>query len=187
MTFEVEANGRTMAVSIERTDHPGQFRIALDGVAHVVDVARTAESGLSLRSHGAGMPVPSADPSRPGKRTAVDSTDLQIWPGAAPGEVVVALRGRTIGVTVNGRRASRGADATSHGHGELAIVAPMPGRIVRVLAAAGDEVSARQGIIVVEAMKMENELRTPRAGRVREVTVTPGTSVEAGRVLAVIE
>jgi len=63
----------------------------------------------------------------------------------------------------------------------------MPGRVVRVLVNAGDEVAARQGVVVVEAMKMENELRSPKAGTVKEVAVTPGTSVEAGRVLVVIE
>jgi biotin carboxyl carrier protein len=63
----------------------------------------------------------------------------------------------------------------------------MPGRVVRVLVAPGDEVQARQAVVVVEAMKMENELRSPKAGRVKDVAVTPGTSVEAGRVLVVIE
>ena len=63
----------------------------------------------------------------------------------------------------------------------------MPGRVVRVLVAPGDTVDARQPVVVVEAMKMENELRSPKAGRVKEVAVTPGTSVEAGRVLVVIE
>ena len=72
-------------------------------------------------------------------------------------------------------------------HGEQAIVAPMPGRVVRVLVAPGDEVAARQPVVVVEAMKMENELRSPKAGRVKDVPVTEGTSVEAGRVLVVIE
>ena len=63
----------------------------------------------------------------------------------------------------------------------------MPGRVVRVLVAAGDEVAVRQGVVVVEAMKMENELRSPKAGRIKEVNVAPGTSVEAGRVLLVVE
>jgi biotin carboxyl carrier protein len=63
----------------------------------------------------------------------------------------------------------------------------MPGRVVRVLVQAGDEVTARQGVVVVEAMKMENELRSPKAGRVKEVAVAAGTSVEAGRTLLVIE
>ena len=63
----------------------------------------------------------------------------------------------------------------------------MPGRVVRVLVAPGDEVAARQAVVVVEAMKMENELRSPKAGRVKDVAVTVGMSVEAGRVLIVIE
>ena len=63
----------------------------------------------------------------------------------------------------------------------------MPGRIVRLLVARGDEVAARQPIVVVEAMKMENELRSPKTGRVKEIAAAAGESVDAGRVLAVIE
>ena len=107
-------------------------------------------------------------------------------PGGESGEVLVGLRGRTIGVTVNGRRSAH-AEGALHGHGQVAIVAPMPGRVVRVLVANGDQVDVRQPVLVVEAMKMENELRAPRAGHVKEIAVAPGTSVEAGRVLAVIE
>jgi biotin carboxyl carrier protein len=59
--------------------------------------------------------------------------------------------------------------------------------VVRVLVTAGDEVAARQPVVVVEAMKMENELRAPKPGRVKEVTVAPGMSVDAGKVLVVIE
>jgi biotin carboxyl carrier protein len=63
----------------------------------------------------------------------------------------------------------------------------MPGRIVKVLVKPGDVVAARQGVVVVEAMKMENELRSPKAGTIGEVKVTEGTSVEAGAVLLVVE
>jgi biotin carboxyl carrier protein len=63
----------------------------------------------------------------------------------------------------------------------------MPGRVVRVLVQPGDEVTARQGLVVIEAMKMENELTAVRSGRIREVTVAPGAAVEAGRLLVVIE
>ena len=63
----------------------------------------------------------------------------------------------------------------------------MPGRIVKVLVKPGDEVAARQGLVVVEAMKMENELTSPRAGHVREVAVAEGASVEAGRLLVIVE
>ena len=63
----------------------------------------------------------------------------------------------------------------------------MPGKVVKVLVRAGDEVKARQGLVVVEAMKMENELRSPKDGRVSEVLVAEGASVEAGRPLVVVE
>src|SRR5262249_26007362 len=64
--------------------------------------------------------------------------------------------------------------------------APMPGKLVRVLVAAGDEVVAGQGLVVVEAMKMENELRAPRAGRVKELPAREGQAVEAGGLLRVL-
>jgi biotin carboxyl carrier protein len=59
--------------------------------------------------------------------------------------------------------------------------------VLQVLVKPGDEVAARQGLVVVEAMKMENELRSARAGRVREVLVHAGQSVEAGTALVVVE
>jgi biotin carboxyl carrier protein len=166
MTFEVEVGGRTYSVAVERTDRAGRFRITLNGTARLVDVSRTGEFGLSLLTGS--------------------SRDLQIVPTGRQGELLIRLEGRTIDVTVNGRRSAH-ADGALHRHGQATIVAPMPGRVVRVLAAAGDDVEARQPVVVVEAMKMENELRAPRAGRIKEIAVAPGTSVEAGRILAVIE
>ena len=62
----------------------------------------------------------------------------------------------------------------------------MPGKVVKVLVAVGDSVEARQGLVVVEAMKMENELTVARAGTVAKIEVTEGTSVEAGRLLIVV-
>jgi pyruvate carboxylase len=175
MTFEVEVGGRTFRVAVERTECPGRFRITLDGAPRLIDASRTGDFGLSLLTVVDGGTVPVGT-----------SADLQIVPGPGKGDLLVGLRGRTIGVTVNGRRSAH-AEGAVHGHGEATILAPMPGRVVRVLVATGDQVDARQPVVVVEAMKMENELRAPRAGHVREVAVTPGTSVEAGRVLAVID
>jgi biotin carboxyl carrier protein len=63
----------------------------------------------------------------------------------------------------------------------------MPGRVVKILVAVGDVVAPRQGVAVVEAMKMENEVRTPRAGKVKEVRIAEGALVEAKAVLVVIE
>lgn len=70
--------------------------------------------------------------------------------------------------------------------GPQPLVAPMPGLIVRVLAAPGDEVKAGQGLVVMEAMKMENELRAPRAGTLSEIRCAEGAPVEAGQDLATI-
>src|SRR6185312_12205975 len=87
----------------------------------------------------------------------------------------------------SGSSSTGGADAGSGADGEQKVLAPMPGRVVRVLVAEGDAVDLRQPLVVVEAMKMENELRSPKAGRVKHVSATAGLSVEAGAVLIVIE
>jgi biotin carboxyl carrier protein len=99
-------------------------------------------------------------------------------------------------VTVNGfryetevrdpRRWSRQSRGGAH-PGAQNIKAPMPGKVVRVLVAAGDAVQPGQGIVVVEAMKMQNELKAPRAGKVTAITAKVGATVTAGEVLATIE
>jgi biotin carboxyl carrier protein len=71
--------------------------------------------------------------------------------------------------------------------GRVELKAMMPGRVVNLLVKPGDEVAADQGIVVVEAMKMENELKTPKAGKVLEIRVSVGQAVEKGEILAVIE
>jgi len=81
------------------------------------------------------------------------------------------------------KRSGAGAGA----QGRTAILAPMPGKIVRILVAVGDEVAAGQGIVVVEAMKMQNEMKAAKAGRVTAIEVKENDSVTAGAVLAVIE
>ena len=102
------------------------------------------------------------------------------------GETLVYVDGHA----VTTRRAGliRSVGGASNGRvGPQPIVAPMPGRILKVLVKTGETVAARQGLIVVEAMKMENELRSPKAGTVAEVRVTEGMSVEANAVLVVVE
>ena len=171
MTFEVDVNGRTRTVSIERTAH-GKYRVLLDGDPHDVDAARVGVYGLSMLVDG--------------ERGV--SREVQVTPSGAPGSLLITLNGQTIEATVNGRRTGRvAAEGGMGSHGDQPVVAPMPGRVVRVLVSAGDAVEVRQGVVVVEAMKMENELRSPKTGRVKTVSVTPGTSVEAGRVLLVVE
>lgn len=72
-------------------------------------------------------------------------------------------------------------------HGSIQIKAPMPGKLIRVLVEVGQEVGAGQGIVIVEAMKMQNELKTPRAGKVSALNAREGETVNAGAVLAAIE
>ncbi len=82
----------------------------------------------------------------------------------------------------------RGGVAVAGGEGgPRAVRAPMPGRVVRVLAAEGDEVAEQQGVVVLEAMKMQNEMRSPKAGRIRRVAVQVGDTVAAGDLLALVE
>ncbi|RPJ64661.1 MAG: acetyl-CoA carboxylase biotin carboxyl carrier protein subunit [Acidobacteria bacterium] len=85
------------------------------------------------------------------------------------------------------RRWNRPGAAAAGAAGPQRITAPMPGKVLKVLVAAGESVEERQGLVVVEAMKMENELRAPRAGRVREVHVQEGAPVESGRLLVVLD
>ena len=171
MTFEVEINGRARSVSVERTQ-AGHYRLVVDLTAYDVDAVRIGSFGLSLVLD----------------RESGLSREVQVAPATTPGELLVTLDGRVVSAAIDRRRTARaGSDGGGDAQGVQAVVAPMPGRVVRVLVAPGDEVAARQGVVVVEAMKMENELRSPKAGRVKDVAVTPGTSVEAGRVLVVIE
>ena len=171
MTFDVEINGRSRTIAIERATGD-RYRVIVDGHAQLVDAKRIGSFGLSLLFDG-------ADGS---------SREIQVSPGGVPGEMLVGIDGKSVPVILNGRRTGHAAaDAGAHARGEQAVLAPMPGRVVRVLVSHGEAVSARQPVVVIEAMKMENELRSPKDGRVKDVTVAAGASVEAGRVLVVIE
>lgn len=100
----------------------------------------------------------------------------------------VTIRGRSYEVTVvDPKRLRSGQNSDRHDHGVAEIVAPMPGKVVRVQTEAGASVEKGAGVVVVEAMKMQNEMKSPRAGVVVSLNVKPGDTVNAGDVLAVIE
>jgi biotin carboxyl carrier protein len=100
----------------------------------------------------------------------------------------VSVHGRSYEVTiVDPKRLRSGQNSDRHHHGVAELVAPMPGKVVRVHIEAGAMVEKGGGVVVVEAMKMQNEMKSPRAGVVVSINVRPGDTVNAGDVLAVIE
>jgi biotin carboxyl carrier protein len=122
-----------------------------------------------------------------GRQVVVDLAEL---PGASStvivdGRVIDLARGRYGAVRVESERArvaeqAKGAASVVH---ERVVKSPMPGRVVKVLVAKGDHVEAGQGLVVLEAMKMENEVRARASGRVDEVHVRPGAAVEGNAKL----
>jgi len=105
---------------------------------------------------------------------------------AKPVEVIVGTTRYAVTLTDPKRLSS--ADSTiAHGDETARIVAPMPGKVVRVMVETGARVAAGDGIIVVEAMKMQNEIKAPRAGTVIALNTQTGATVNGGDVLAIIE
>lgn len=183
MIFEVAVGDRVRTVSVVRKG--AVLHVELDGRAHVVDARRIDDAVLSLlvQTPGEPAPVQSVDAA-----FAVQAAARSLGEGG--GDFDVHLAGRTVAVQVRqagsfGRQKKQGIGAT--GSGPQRVTSPMPGKIVRVLVKVGDQVTAKQGLVVVEAMKMENELRAARDGRVRELSVREGQSVDAGTVLLVVE
>lgn len=106
------------------------------------------------------------------------------------GQLGVRVLGRWVDLEILDERHKKMKDVQSaHGgeQGAVKIKSPMPGKILRIMVSLGDQVSEGQGLLVVEAMKMENELKSPKNGIVTEINVTAGASVESGASLLVIE
>jgi biotin carboxyl carrier protein len=188
MHYEVEVNGRSRKVRVTRT--ADTFAVEVDGQIRNVDAARIDAHRLSLLS---GEVRPEGD-SPVETRSGGASYEVAISQPFASGPLSVHIGGSAVAVTLNGRR-RRKADG---GHGGAArntsgraagensahrVVAPMPGKVIRVLVGAGDAVKARQPLVVVEAMKMENELRARQDGHVVAIHVREGASVDAGALL----
>jgi biotin carboxyl carrier protein len=99
----------------------------------------------------------------------------------------IRVNGETFSIEVFDPRGMRARQTGGAGAGPQKLVAAMPGKVVRLLVAQGDTVEAGQGLIVVEAMKMQNEMKSPKSGRVVEVKTRPEATVALGEVLIVIE
>ncbi len=165
MKLEVEIGGRRRELNVTAPD--GVWQGTLDGEKFSADAREVGEGIYSILIEGRAFEVV-VEPQRHGLR------------------LEVGMRRFTASVR-DPRRWQRGSGNSAETAGASEITAPMPGKVVRVLAEAGEEVTAGQGILVVEAMKMQNEIRAPKAGKLLRLLVAEGRAVNAGDVLAVVE
>lgn len=164
MKYEVEIHGREVSVELEQRNGRVQARVG------------PREYDLEVVSPEEGVYTFLA-----GDRVY----EANVW-SIEPNSLRVELAGHFFSTTIIDRKHRR--PAIERGiEGRQSLVAPMPGKVVRVLLAPGDEVSMGQGVVVVEAMKMQNEIKSPKSGRVVEVRVVEGATVNANQVLAVVE
>jgi biotin carboxyl carrier protein len=174
MQFELEVGDSLRTVTVQRDG--AMFRVTVDGHPYLVDLRRIDGATLSML----------LQPN--GHAAARRSVDAAVVAGPSGGAFDVHVAGHSVPVQLrNGSGLRRLGVGSSHGAGPQRVTAPMPGKIVRVLVKAGDLVKARQGLVVIEAMKMENELKAARDGRIREVSASEGQSVDAGAALVIVE
>ena len=167
---------------------PMRFVATLDGAEHQVEVEELAAHALRVKLGERQFDV---DVHRVGPSSysiLVDDRSFDFEVVREGEELVVASRAGATRVTlVDAARRSRHPEARPHAVGKASLKAMMPGRVINVLVNVGDEVAAQQGVLVVEAMKMENELKAPKAGKVVEIKVKPGQTVQKGELLLVVE
>ncbi len=166
MRWEVRIGGRKRAVELRREG--GAYSVNVDGSNYRIDAVRTAAAFSSLL-------------------VGSTSYDLGVW--AKGNRYTVDVDGKrfcfdlldqSIGWTGSG---SPGASAA----GPQQVVALMPGRVVSVLVKEGQKVKAGEGLVILEAMKMENEMQSPKDGTVSRVQVTPGQIVESGEPIITVQ
>jgi len=170
MKFEVQLTGPSgkelRVVELERA--ADRWKISLDGQPVNADAVEIATNTLSLLLDG-------------------QSYEVHITP--SPDGILKLQTGlQEFTAEVADPRAWRGRrHGALEAEGRQQVVAPMPGKVVRILVEAGDKVEAGQGLLVVEAMKMQNEIRSPKGGTVERLHVKEGQPVNAGDVLAWVE
>lgn len=163
MKLETEIAGKTRVIDWK----PGDATAILDGSPIQVEARLLRPGVLSLLVNGRAW------------RVVLDSDAA---------ETSLHIAAERVDYAVNDPRSLKARRARTGGaDGPRAIKASMPGRVVRVLAKKGDVIEAHQGVVVIEAMKMQNELKSPKPGKVAELRVSPGDTVATGDVLAVIE
>jgi biotin carboxyl carrier protein len=164
MIYDVTSDGKDYRLELNRTD--GRWSCRLDGKEVEVDAVLARPDVLSLRVGNLAYEVKS-------ERVA---SELHLWVGSS-----------RFSVEVRDPRSLRGRARAAEDHGPRKIVAPMPGKVVRLLVREGDEIKAGAGVAVVEAMKMQNEIKSPKKGTIQRILVSEGSAVNAGDVLIVVE
>jgi biotin carboxyl carrier protein len=165
MVYDVAINGKNYRLELERVDTG--WRCRLDGRDIQVDAVLARRDVLSVLIGGKAYEI---------KRES-SPTDLHLWVGSV--RYAAELR------DPRSLRSRRGADADEKGPKKL--LAPMPGKVVRVLIGEQQAVEAGQSVLVVEAMKMQNEIKSPKKGTVQRIVAAEGSNVNAGDVLAIVE
>ena len=165
MHYDITIDGKSYRLELSRPD--GRWQCRLDGREVQLDAVLTRPNVLSLLIGGKAYEI----------KREITPADMHLWVGSARYSAEVrdprSLRSRK--------------DGGAKSHGPRKLVAPMPGKVVRVLAREKDEVEAGQGVVVVEAMKMQNEIKSPKKGVMQKMLATEGANVNAGDVLAIVE
>ena len=160
--YKVSEGGKARTLEVERTENGWALR--LDAREIKLDVERISPDTLSIIREGESFTV---------RRTP-------------NGEMVVGRRPYEVSIR-DPRSWRERQQASRKTEGAENLSSSMPGKVVRLLAREGDKVLANQGVLVVEAMKMQNEIRSPKAGILKRLRAAPGMTVNAGEVLAVVE
>jgi len=164
MLYDITVDGKNYRVELEARG--GAWVSRVDGEELEADAVLVEPDVLSLRIGGRSIEV----------RRETQAGELKIWVG-----------GRSFAAEVRDPRSLRERKRLADDQGPRKLTAPMPGKVVRVLVQAGDAVEAGAGLVVVEAMKMQNEVKSPKKGTVQKILVAAGSAVNAGDVLAVVE
>lgn len=164
MTYDIAIDGKRYRLELDQVD--GRWTCRVDGRDVEVDAVLARRDVLSLRIGNKAYEV---------KCERVGS-DTHIWVGSM-----------RYAAEVRDPRSLRGRARAADEHGPKKLTAPMPGKVVRVLVAQGDQVEAGAGVLVVEAMKMQNEVKSPKKGIIQKIQVQEGAAVNAGDVLAIVE
>jgi len=164
LTYDITLDGRKYRLELNRGEHGWSCR--LDRREIDVDAVLARPDVLSLRIGNRAYEV----------KCERAAGDLHLWVGS-----------QRFAAEVRDPRSFRGRSRAADDHGPRKLTAPMPGKIVRVLVSEGVEIEAGAGVLVVEAMKMQNEIKSPKKGMIRKILVSEGAAVNAGDVLAIVE